>query len=533
MKRISGFAVFLLLFMSNGSYSQGMSRSSGIGLRASFWNITGRATRVSVNSNTGHAQVDVGGAGAWICYSSRAFHDIFLEMNLGAIGSAQVEQKDYFSSETTVDAVAIMPFLLGLRYDLLRTRLSGALHPYISAGGGPYWSWTVESKRQLSVVEESVESDFDYGGYLGGGVNIVLTSWFALNMDLKYHFINFTPDKDYSGLDFGIGIGFMWGRQREVFEIKDTRLVVTDIYPAYYQFYNTYPIALVTVKNLVGYAINVNVRCTVRGFSQKPKDSGFIQIDGGEARDIPVTAFLGAGLQDVGKRKTAILDLVIEARAATTHKKEISTQIVIHSRNAWNGDMDKLGFFLTPDEDEILDISRKMAAQTPPPPNERLVNFYRARSLFDQLSSSGIRYLPDPNIPFYQDDRVQFARETLQIGSGDCDDLVVLYASLLEGLGIKTSFIEVRDPEKETAHLYLMFASGLSAEDGLLISSNEKRYIVRQNSAGQNVIWIPVETTLIGDGFEAAWNAAAMNYLQDGLLRSGIIQGWVNVIDVR
>jgi outer membrane protein W len=533
MKRISSFVVSLLLLMSSGSFSQGMSRSSGIGLRASFWNITGRATRVSVNNSTGHAQVDVGGAGAWICYSSRAFNDIFLEMNLGAIGSAQVDQKDYFNSETTVDAVAIMPFLLGLRYDLFRTRLSGALHPYISGGGGPYWSWTVESKHQLAVVEETVESDFDYGGYLGGGVNIVLTSWFALTMDLKYHFINFSPEKDYSGIDFGLGFGFMWGRQREVFEIKDTKLVVTDIYPAYYQFYNTYPIALVTVKNLVGYAIDVNIRGIVRGFSQKPKDSGFVHIGGGETKDIPVTAFLGSGLQDVGKRKTAILDLVIEARAATTHKKEISTQIVIHSRNAWNGDMDKLGFFLTPDEDEVLDLSRKMAEQIPASSDERLDNFDRARSIFNQLGSRGIRYLPDPNIPFYQDDRVQFALETLQIGSGDCDDLVVLYASMLESLGIKTSFVEVRDPEKETAHLYLMFDSDLPAEDGYLISNNEKRYIVRQNSAGQNMIWIPIETTLISDGFEAAWNAAAMNYLQDGLLRDGIIQGWVNVIDVQ
>jgi hypothetical protein len=76
-----------------------------------------------------------------------------------------------------------------------------------------------------------------------------------------------------------------------------------------------------------------------------------------------------------------------------------------------------------------------------------------------------------------------------------------------------------------------MFDSGLKADQAHLISSNEKRYVVRETSRSQSV-WIPVETTRIRNGFEDAWEAGALNYLQDGIIRSGINQGWIRIIDV-
>jgi len=145
----------------------------------------------------------------------------------------------------------------------------------------------------------------------------------------------------------------------------------------------------------------------------------------------------------------------------------------------------------------------------------------------------GTHYRSDPNILFYQDDRVQYAMETIDQKGGDCDDLVILYASLLESLGIHTAFVEIRDPEKTIAHLYLLFATGLTAEQGHLISSNEKRFVLRDKLSGQKEIWIPVETTLIEKGFEEAWKMGATEYLKDAIIRNGLEQGWVKVIDVR
>ncbi|MCK5076182.1 MAG: hypothetical protein KAR38_07385, partial [Calditrichia bacterium] len=131
-----------------------------------------------------------------------------------------------------------------------------------------------------------------------------------------------------------------------------------------------------------------------------------------------------------------------------------------------------------------------------------------------------------------QDDRVQFADETQKLGTGDCDDLVVLYASLLESLGINTAFIEVQDPEKKIAHLYLMFNTDLSPDEAFKISSNEKKYIIRTGDKNQRSVWIPVETTLIEEGFEKAWEMGATSYLQETVLKAGLAEGWVKVLDV-
>lgn len=158
--------------------------------------------------------------------------------------------------------------------------------------------------------------------------------------------------------------------------------------------------------------------------------------------------------------------------------------------------------------------------------------FENARVIFNELTRREIRYQSDPNVPYYKDDRVQFAMETLEIESGDCDDLVVLYTSLLQSLGIKTAFIQVRDPESSMAHLFMMFDTNIPVESAAAISTNEKRYIIREDGRGERHIWIPVETTLLAHGFEEAWQKGALNYLKDAKIRDGLSDGWVQIVDL-
>ncbi len=271
----------------------------------------------------------------------------------------------------------------------------------------------------------------------------------------------------------------------------------------------------------------------MKGFSEKPKNSGFIRIERGKTKDIPVTAFLSSRIQRIERRESAILDLEIEAKAGSVYRKEFSTEVMVHHRNAWDGDMQKLGFFITPDDENLLDLTRRISANLPDSVRQQEAsNFYLAQQIFNEISDEGLQYRRDPNIPFYQDDRVQFATETLQCGTGDCDDLVILFASLLESAGIKTAFVEVRDPEKEIAHLYLLFDTGLSISQISQVTTNEKRYLLRNVSNRQETAWIPIETTLVGKDFKVAWEAAAKAYLQEGILRNGLTDGWVRIIDV-
>jgi hypothetical protein len=90
----------------------------------------------------------------------------------------------------------------------------------------------------------------------------------------------------------------------------------------------------------------------------------------------------------------------------------------------------------------------------------------------------------------------------------------------------------VQDPEKEIAHVYLMFDSGVSVDQSGLISTNEKRFVVREKSSYEQTIWIPIETTLVEAGFDEAWKSGALQYLQQGILENGIDEGWIKIFDV-
>lgn len=516
--------VAMMVFQQNtAAFPQGISRTNGIGFRFDFWKTARSSSLFRVTENS----VEVSGAGFWFYFFSRFADEWFYEFQLGAVGS--VISQDVVGGQAD-DVTAIIPLLMGVRYDFLANRNHGNVQPYLSLGFGPYWITNVDSPTNGTL--EQVESGVKPGAYTGTGLNIALTSWFALNFDIKYHFVDLKVGQDFSGFDFGMGVSFMWGSKRELIRVKEVKMLVHDIYPAYYDFYNFYPVALVTLQNMTKGKVEVNIRSNISHFSQRPKYSGYIEIAGKETRDIPIHVILGPQIRTVRERESAVLDLQIEARAGRHVTKEFSSPLIVHNRNSWNGEMDKLVFFVTPEDQAVLEVSRRVAKTMNQKTDPGRKNFSLAQALFEAMNRLGLHYQSDPNVPFYKDDRVQYPQETLNLKSGDCDDLVVLYASLLESLGLSTSFVEVRDPEKEIAHLYLMFDSEVPVQQAHLISSNEKRYLIRERNSGHKTVWIPVETTLLGQPFDDAWKAGALEYLQDGVLKNGLAEGWVRIIDV-
>jgi len=518
--------VIMLFIFSQNLSAQGVSRSTGLGVRGGLWQ-----TDVSASVNSG-ANISALFSGS-LYFFSRLSGNWFLETSLGGVAKAEIKTS---ITATGVMSATLTPLLFGARYDLLSPKYNSLFQPYFSFGAGAYFSSQSNVGTSLGNLSTDISSDSrtDPGVFIGAGVNAVISPSFALNTDFKYHAVRLEDklDIDFSGYEFTIGFSYMWGGTPEIYKLEEVKLIVQDIYPAYYQFYNTYPLALAVLKNTSSYPIEVNVISEIPEYSERTQESGFIKISAGETKDIPIQALFGQKLLQSTERKPAVLDLKIEARTGKITTKTVSVNLFIHSRNAWNGQMDRLGFFVTPDDDDIMQISRQIVSNLGDDDTDNLKNIHSARAIFNTLQDNGLRYLNDPSIPFYRDDYVQFAKETLDKNVGDCDDLVVLYASLLESIGIKTAFIQIKDPSKDIAHLLLMLESGLSAEQGHLISSNEKRYLVRHSGSGKNSIWLPVETTLVNLGFDEAWKRGATTYLEDGIIRSGIQNGWVQIIDI-
>ena len=134
-------------------------------------------------------------------------------------------------------------------------------------------------------------------------------------------------------------------------------------------------------------------------------------------------------------------------------------------------------------------------------------NLYVAMLLFNVLH--GVSYARDPNIPRGSGtiDEIKYPHEMLEslMGQhsedddkstfGDCDDSTALYCSLLESFGIKTALIQL------PSHVLMAFDLGnISVKQAQEIGLPNNYYVTVNGQA-----WIPIETTLINEGFAAAW----------------------------
>lgn len=185
-------------------------KSTGLLLRGSYWHTEDEAMHVSVISHNFNNQVDVGRFGGSLTLFSRTGEQSFFEISIGSV--SRVKQKsEWFGNENT-RVHAISPILMGIRYNLFSADNPSMMQPYLACGGGPYWLHDIQvSSHWMDESVTDIESEVLKGAYVGGGLYLSLTKTFVLNMDMRYHFIDLDPDHEYSGLEFSMGFGFMWG----------------------------------------------------------------------------------------------------------------------------------------------------------------------------------------------------------------------------------------------------------------------------------------------------------------------------------
>lgn len=212
-KLLTGFLTICatVLAFSSTLFGQIEPRNAGIGFRGSYWDMNNSDNLVTVRSWPNRTYVDVGNGGFWLYFFSRMDDNTFLEFSLGAVGRVKSETQTFDGHETEITAV--FPVTLGWRHNLVGPHNHGALQPYVAFGGGAYWLADINVfEGNLNDEVVVMDSDLKSGGYLGGGLNFMLSSSFGLNFDVKKHFISFNKKHPYSGYEYGLGLNFQWGR---------------------------------------------------------------------------------------------------------------------------------------------------------------------------------------------------------------------------------------------------------------------------------------------------------------------------------
>jgi hypothetical protein len=205
--------------------------------------------------------------------------------------------------------------------------------------------------------------------------------------------------------------------------------------------------------------------------------------------DSSVQAMLEASYFDNGKRQS--------------YSKNPTISVYEKHKLMWD-ERGRYASFITPKDPPLLTFVRSIVTQYKDVKDEPQL----AAAVFNAAGVYGLTYIPDPTNPYQVSsgkadtvDYIQFPRETLERKSGDCDDLVAFYTSALDSMGIATRVVEV------PGHMFMMFSTGVHAEDDGY--TMDDMYVIYED-----MLWIPVETTVVGSSFVKAWELGAKHYYE-------------------
>jgi transglutaminase-like putative cysteine protease len=305
------------------------------------------------------------------------------------------------------------------------------------------------------------------------------------------------------------------------------------IYPSSYQSAAMRPVGRVRVRNVSARPVMARASFYVERFMDAPTEAPGVMMAAGEERDIEFTAVFNDLVRSVPSVMIKDGDVRVSATPTEEYDDREQTRVLIHGRNDWDGTAESLRWFVRPDDPAVLRFTRDLLLQyqdTVAASPAGLEAFTKARLLFNAFAGKLI-YVNDPK---QSADNVQYPSETLTLRGGDCDDMSVVFSSLLNSIGVSTAFVDVVPPGRpHEGHIYLLFDTGVPAAQAGRISENRKRYVIRADERGEERVWIPVDPTASMRGFEAAWGLGAQEYFREVEVELGMVKGWVRVVDVR
>jgi DNA-binding beta-propeller fold protein YncE len=309
--------------------------------------------------------------------------------------------------------------------------------------------------------------------------------------------------------------------------VEISTVTIGNIFPANYKWYLKNPVGSVVLTNNVNVPFeNVKLTFRLKDFMDFGYDTEISRLEPQQRVDIPLIATLNNKILEVTE------DTPIQAEFTLTYFEGGKSQVVsvtkplrVYSRNAitWENP-ERIANFITPKDPPILEFMRETLRQAPKNPRAQGLgsNLLTAIHLWDSLSESGVQFFSNPNSPYetvsedpnFPVDYTQFPRETLKRKTGQCDDLVTLLISMLDGAKVGAAILDY------PGHMALMFDT--ETNDPLEAGLPESELVRYDDS-----LWVPVEATLIGQPFHEAYRKALYAY------KTEAEKGKVTVLDVR
>lgn len=378
-------------------------------------------------------------------------------------------------------------------------------------------------------MAEAVFPHIDPSGAVGS--TYILSDWrgiFSLNPSYAFsvQFIpalrwqkSLSPLTLYDGLYFSIGIslGFRFGEDPDsarslIRSLKISEQKLGPVYPAMRGYYAESGLGEVSIENIEKLVLTeVQIQFMQPGYMDSPTISTTIdRIPSRSIVTVPIKAvFNDKVFAGEGARKVTGEIIISYSRSGKPAEQRFPITYELLDRRAISWDDDrKAAAFITPQDSALKNftayLGRIFRDSGLPNWNQPL---QVAIQTFAGLATLDLLYQEDASSPFTKVkgtmesvDLVNAARETLARRYGDCDDLTVLYCSMLETRNVESGFITV------PGHILPAFNTGVRASDYALVHPDRSMTIPVD---GQ--LWIPVEATMLSgkNGFLDAWKRGA------------------------
>jgi hypothetical protein len=414
-------------------------------------------------------------------------------------------------------------------FSSLTTEAGGAFTLY-RGGIGPFFRWrpfdrwTFRAGIRAGVYQYRWEDYHNTRPFAGGGLEAAfhLSPFFSLYAGGDYTFHAFS-DKALNTFNLAVGIRMNLSEimRREV-RVQGEKIEQRRVFPVSYAWYKDNPAATVRITNNEPNTItDVSLSLFMERYMGQPEVFAVIpRLVPGESVDVPVTALFNEVMLSLTENVNANGQVMMSYRSLGSRKEtDFSLQMPVYHRNALSWDVDRrAASFVSPRDPSARLFARYVASivdgtstdgtSTDGTSEDLPQNILYASALFEALAVYGINYVIDPASSFVELsenasalDSLNYPYQTLYYRGGDCDDLSILYCSLLEVLGVDTAFITI------PGHIYAAFDTGM--ESGLALDAgSENRDFIEYNGR----LWMPVEITVPSEGFFEAWRIGARQW---------------------
>jgi tetratricopeptide (TPR) repeat protein len=358
----------------------------------------------------------------------------------------------------------------------------------------------------------------------GAGVSFALGR--SLGMGFNASYINYLGL--YNGLGVSLSTTYHMGRGAQAYpgagsftpeallvdgplQIHD--VAFEDVFPMFFKYYDDHPVGTAVLTNPSRDTIdNLKVTLFIKQYMDNPKQCPSETVIG-KQQDLSfdLTALFTERVLEITETTKVSAEITFEYTVGGDKYRESHIETVrILDRNAitWDDDR-KAAVFVTTKDPTVLTFSKNIASLIEGSGSKAINhNLRMAMAFYQALSLYGLSYIIDPTTP-YKDysknktavDFLQFPRQTFQYKAGDCDDLTILYSSLLESIGIETAFITI------PGHIFMAFSLDLTPEEARKAFYRDDDLIYMDGSS-----WIPVEITELKGGFLNAWQTGAREW---------------------